>query len=626
MSSRVHYREPILSFSHKTATVAPVIPTVCLVYLAVHVSLYLVMTSRACYTLPEEMHTYASSNASAIENILNISHLIVLFLQSFEGCIFLGICFSLMLWSVWLWVSSCKTCEPIDRCGYMRCGYIVKLYVPHWEWVRLDVSLLPAFASHTTVLLLILSMFVSSIIGVYGTSVVAQKSHELSLLSDDEVFELEVLSDGRPHQKGYMYEANALYWQRGCIHSAHIDVKSKDKLSLGDHVLVRGKIKPYGIDEPRRLSIGIVGKISVRYIEQLSYPSSMNMLMMTPMYTMRTHLLSMIIPANLSGEYRRTRALLAAGVCGYKTELVASKLDQICARVGIAHVVSVSGAHVAMICVAIEGITKELSISQHKQKLFSLFCCGIYMLLCGVSPASVRACLLFCVRVGASLFHRKSYAPAAVCLAGLCMLMWDVHLATRIGFMLSMVCVLGISLGADGCTHVVEDAYTLMVQRILKNMGKSLWVSREWYVRFSHLLFSRRMQRFISSFALSLCAYICALPICISVFKEISLIGIIVNVMLVPIIMRYFQVGIILWLLMSVCVCLGIFPFVNMVCGEAGYIFDVWGVFLVRTLACLSEVPFASITCGSYISFCFSCACFLVIGYALKEMKRQIRF
>lgn len=621
MNARRRYREEAPSFSFATQWRAPVIPFICLVYIALHISLYLVESSYTCYMLPENVSSYESSDVPIVESLLTIVRIFARFLPSFEGCVLLVLCLCLALWALWLWMSglSDKSCRD-------RHGCVLKLYAPYVGCVHIDVSFLPSFASPWKVFFLMLVMFVTVVIGIQQTSVVMQKSHELTLLPDDEVFKLEVISDARPHQNSYMYEASATYHTQGHVHTAHVDLQSKTCLSLGDCILARGKVKAYGMRERMRLRMGIAGRISARYIDEIPASTSISAFIIKPLHNIRKRLLSALLPNNLSADQRGGRALFAAGACGYKTELITSKLDKVCARVGIAHVVSISGAHVAMVCAAIESMTKGMNISQHKRKVFSLACCGVYTILCGASPASVRACLLFLVRVCASMFHRKSYAPSAVCFTGLCMLLYDAYLATRIGFMLSMVCVTGLALGADACTCYLEDAYTRMVLKLLKKEIISSKLPDVWYQGCVHALFSRCMQRVLASFAVSTCAYVCAFPICISVFREISLIGIFVNVLFVPMIMTYFQIGALMCIGVGVCTCVGIYPLIDFIFEGVVFAFDIWGAGIVRGLELLSQLPFASITCGAYISFCFSCVCFLVVGRMLYGMKRKIRF
>lgn len=329
------------------------------------------------------------------------------------------------------------------------------------------------------------------------------------------------------------------------------------------------------------------------------------------------------------------RALAAAGVLGYRAPLYANHLNELFVTCGIAHVISVSGAHLAMLSVIITSLLKRIAVPHAAQQLLCLCVCLVFCVLSGASISVVRACMLVCVQCVCSVLHRRKHTLSSLSCVGIVMIVADNSCVVQPAFILSMLCVHGIALFARPfaaclqgfCASTQRGVVSALEYNIddgclpahIRSILERCWrVLRSNHARRSkhHTRASSLSNTLANTIATTLAAQLSCLAYTILAFRSVSVIGIVVNVLLVPFIMHYFMVA-------AVCIVVGTFAF-GMIGGAAirsvcAVFIDMPALLTCSALGACAQVPGASIAC-SYLWSLVACACAVVLcGIVIKR-------
>lgn len=329
------------------------------------------------------------------------------------------------------------------------------------------------------------------------------------------------------------------------------------------------------------------------------------------------------------------RALAAAGVLGYRAPLYANHLNELFVTCGIAHVISVSGAHLSMLSVIITSLLKRISVPHAAQQLLCLCVCLVFCVLSGASISVVRACVLVCVQCVCSVLHRKKHTLSSLSCVGIGMIVADNSCVVQPAFILSMLCVHGIALFArpfaaymQGLCASAQRGAICALEYCIDDGHLPAYIrsfcEHTWRVLHSnpkrrsqhHTRASSLSNTVVTTIATTLAAQLSCLAYTILAFRSVSVIGLVVNVILVPFIMHYFMVA-------AVCIAAGTFAF-GMVGGAAiravcAVIIDIPALLTCSALGAFAQVPGASIAC-SYLWSLVACACAVVLcGIVIKR-------
>jgi competence protein ComEC len=139
-------------------------------------------------------------------------------------------------------------------------------------------------------------------------------------------------------------------------------------------------------------------------------------------------------------------AVASTLVLGYKADLNPDVLEAY-AKTGTIHVLSVSGAHVAIVFVFISFILSFLNGSRYGQWIKAIISiiliCG-YALLTGFSPAVCRAAVMISMVILGKAGYRYTNSANLLALSAFVLLLYDPLLIADVGFQLSYLAVLGL--------------------------------------------------------------------------------------------------------------------------------------------------------------------------------------
>ena len=194
-------------------------------------------------------------------------------------------------------------------------------------------------------------------------------------------------------------------------------------------------------------------------------------------------------------------------------------------KLGIAHVMSVSGLHIGILAGMLMALMEKLKWRRLvRLPVLAVFLLG-YSWLTGFSSSSLRAALMFLTLFGCRSLFRAPDRLTALALAALLILLLNPLQAVSAGFVLSFSAMLGIY----ALTNPVQEKLDVLFPT--------------WELKAGHSLpallhnFYRKFQRGIKAgFSLSLGAQIGVLLPTVYFFHQLPLYGLLMNLILVPLI------------------------------------------------------------------------------------------
>ncbi|WP_050606810.1 ComEC/Rec2 family competence protein [Clostridium niameyense] len=131
------------------------------------------------------------------------------------------------------------------------------------------------------------------------------------------------------------------------------------------------------------------------------------------------------------------KAATVMSLCFGETKYMSNSEKDTLKKLGVVHVISVSGFHMALIYNVIEKIIKFP---------FSIPVALLYVVFTGMKASSIRAFIMILILKSSKKFFRKYDSLSALSLACIIILLKKPYYILDIGFMLSFLCTLGIIL------------------------------------------------------------------------------------------------------------------------------------------------------------------------------------
>lgn len=266
--------------------------------------------------------------------------------------------------------------------------------------------------------------------------------------------------------------------------------------SKGDVISFQSKAKKFKKISPNldyekimlHQGINYQGNALVSNIEKINVEKSFN----THISSFRNDLLVKLEKSSLN---RPTSEFLISLLLGDKS-LLSSDVKKTLTSAGLAHVLALSGMHVAIILSIILGLLFPLSLfGLHKErKLIAVGCIWIFVFITGAAPSTLRAAIMVSFLMGAYLLERKNSALNALLAATLFILIFNPLALWDIGFQLSFFCVASIILFAQKLNpidrHVHPKTFKLANIILISLITSfSTWVLIAYYFHAVPLLF-----------------------------------------------------------------------------------------------------------------------------------------
>ena len=136
-------------------------------------------------------------------------------------------------------------------------------------------------------------------------------------------------------------------------------------------------------------------------------------------------------------------AIVTAMVVGLRTQLDPSLKDAY-ANAGIIHVIAISGLHIALFFVLINGLLSYLIQSKLLLAIIVLLIIWFYCFVAGMTASVVRAALMYSIVIVGQAFHRKTNLLNNLCCSAFVLLLINPNYLFDIGFQLSYLAITGI--------------------------------------------------------------------------------------------------------------------------------------------------------------------------------------
>lgn len=237
--------------------------------------------------------------------------------------------------------------------------------------------------------------------------------------------------------------------------------------------------------------ISIVGKRGNWFLSEIIYPLRRS--------------ISRRLDSMIGGEEAH---FLRGLIIGERSEITQEVKDSFI-NSGVMHILAVSGLHVGLIVFILTGMLTVLRISE---KLKIIVICLLligYIFLTGSSPPVVRAVIMAIVVIGAKLFERKGDIVNSLAFAAILILLVDAQQLFMPGFQLSFVAVLAI----------------VLLYPVFYSFAKNL---PEEFTK------DRFANSIVQLVCMSLAAGLGTLPFTSLYFGKIPLIGLLANIVVVP--------------------------------------------------------------------------------------------
>lgn len=147
-----------------------------------------------------------------------------------------------------------------------------------------------------------------------------------------------------------------------------------------------------------------------------------------------------------------------------KAMLVADKstLDKNIKRLysenGIAHIMAISGVHVAIIGMSLYELLRKMKISRLISGIFSTTIIILYGIMTGMSSSTERAVIMLILSITADYFGRRTDAPTSMGFAMMVMALSNPYVILDAGFQLSFAAIIGVTVVAPELRELLKSA------------------------------------------------------------------------------------------------------------------------------------------------------------------------
>ena len=240
---------------------------------------------------------------------------------------------------------------------------------------------------------------------------------------------------------------------------------------------------------------------------------------------------------------------------------ISPELGAAFSRVGASHVVAISGFNMVIVSgIVVRVLSGIFRGSRAVVTLNAISVIAIYSLFVGASPGILRAALMSCLLVVGSQLNRRTFVPASLAFATLVLSLGDPNVLLDIGFQLSFLAVLGLSLFADPLSVRFRRLLAMFLPARAVNVLHSL---------------------LNEPLIVSIAAQIATLPLIILYFGRLSLAALPVNLLIVPVQPAVLLLG------MAAAIVYAFVPALGMLIFWVDLVFVSWTIAVVRAFATL---------------------------------------
>lgn len=212
--------------------------------------------------------------------------------------------------------------------------------------------------------------------------------------------------------------------------------------------------------------------------------------------------------AALGYGLRPDEAAIVRGMVIGDRSRISEEVEEDFRRSGITHILAISGMHVAVLSAAIYFLLRSFAVPLVVRNPATVALVWLYVVVAGAPPSAVRAAVVATLVLAAPVFGRQISPLHFMTTMLAAVLAYNPQLVYSVGFQLSVAAVFGILL--------LRKPFVKMLERTVFRP------------------FSKPSRALSNLLAISLAAQISTTPIIAASFEEVSVIGLLTNLIAVP--------------------------------------------------------------------------------------------
>ena len=193
---------------------------------------------------------------------------------------------------------------------------------------------------------------------------------------------------------------------------------------------------------------------------------------------------------------------------------------------GIAHIMAISGVHVAIIGMTLYGFLRKLRIGRFISGTFSIAIIILYGIMTGMSSSTERAVIMLILSIAAEYFGRKTDAPTSMGFAMIIMVLGNPYVILDAGFQLSFAAITGVTVVAPQLRKLLR-----MFKRFIKEADEK---KKQKHKKIMSL--RKMIIKLIDALVVGIASFITTTPVIIYYYYQFPPYSILINLIVIPLV------------------------------------------------------------------------------------------
>lgn len=193
---------------------------------------------------------------------------------------------------------------------------------------------------------------------------------------------------------------------------------------------------------------------------------------------------------------------------------------------GIAHIMAISGVHVAIIGMTLYGFLRKLRIGRLISGTFSIAIIILYGIMTGMSSSTERAVIMLILSIAAEYFGRKTDAPTSMGFAMIIMVLGNPYVILDAGFQLSFAAITGVTVVAPQLRKLLRmfKCFIKEADEKKKQKHKKIMSLRKMIIKL------------IDALVVGIASFITTTPVIIYYYYQFPPYSILINLIVIPLV------------------------------------------------------------------------------------------
>ena len=193
---------------------------------------------------------------------------------------------------------------------------------------------------------------------------------------------------------------------------------------------------------------------------------------------------------------------------------------------GIAHIMAISGVHVAIIGMTLYVFLRKLRIGRLISGTFSIAIIILYGIMTGMSSSTERAVIMLILSIAAEYFGRKTDAPTSMGFAMIIMVLGNPYVILDAGFQLSFAAITGVTVVASQLRKLLR-----MFKWFIKEADEK---KKQKHKKIMSL--RKMIIKLIDALVVGIASFITTTPVIIYYYYQFPPYSILINLIVIPLV------------------------------------------------------------------------------------------